>query len=190
MMALANLAISIPTANIHSYTIQDLLTDFTDENEIQYVVPSDWTKVRARMREMIPNAPQVLPTPTADLGQRIGVQNGTVRDRFAARSVDRLKAAGFANAIVDEKQPSGDLPIPNTIIYVYTGNADAAALIAKALGVTDPDIRQGTGTASNGVSILVVLGNDAPDGGPPRVTPSPTRVPPTPRASPTPTRRP
>ncbi|MFN8541941.1 MAG: LCP family protein [Thermomicrobiales bacterium] len=190
MMQLASLALSIPTDSIDSFTIQDLLTDYTDENGVEYVVPRDWAKVRSRMREMIPNAPQVLPTPTADLGLRIGVQNGTVRDRFAARSVERLKAAGFANAVVDEKQPSATLPIPYTIIYDYTGSADTAALIAKTLGVTDPDIRQGTGTAPNGVRILVVLGDDAPDNGPPRVTPTP-RVSPTPRApTPTPTRRP
>jgi LCP family protein required for cell wall assembly len=190
MMALANLGLSIPTESIDSYTVQDLLTDYTDENGVVYVVPRDWSRMRARMREMIPNAPQVLPTPTADLGVRIGVQNGTVRDRFAARSVERLKAAGFANAVVDEKQPAEELPIPFTTIYVYTGNGDAAALIAKALGVTDPDIREGTGAAPNGVDILVVLGNDAPETSAPRVSPTPTRVSPTPRITPTPTRRP
>jgi LCP family protein required for cell wall assembly len=194
MMSLANLALSIPTDSIDSFTIQDLLTDYTDENDVQFVVPYDWAGVRSRMREMIPNAPRVLPTPVADLGLRVGVQNGTLRDRFAARSVERLKAAGFANAIVDETSPGEDLPLPYTTIYDYTDNIASAMLIAKTLGVSDPDIREGLGEAPNGVGILVVLGDDAPDNGPPRVTPTPTpRVAtpvPTPRVTPTPTRRP
>lgn len=192
MSALATLALSISTDNIDSYTIQDMLIDYTDENGIAYVVPTEWAKVRARMREMIPNAPQVLPTPTADLGLRIGVQNGTVRDRFAARSVERLKTAGFTRANVDEKSPEGELPLPYTAIYVYNGDGETAALIAKTLGVSDPDLFQGTGTAPNGVDILVILGDDAPDNGPPRVSPTPTprTVTPTPRVTPTATRRP
>ena len=160
--ALAGLGLSIPRASIKRFTMQDLITDYTDQNEIQYVVPRDWSKLRARMREMIPNAPQSLPTPTADLGLRVGVRNGTLRDKFAANSVARLKAAGFANSVVDSTQVAGDLPLPRTTIYVYTGKSDAALLVAKALGVTNPDIREGTGTAPNGVDVLLVLGDDAP----------------------------
>jgi LCP family protein required for cell wall assembly len=175
--ALANLGLSIPRDSIKRYSLYDLIQDYEDENGILYVVPSDWAKARARLREMIPNAPQVLPTPTPDLGVKIGVQNGTVRDRFAARTVDRLKAAGFARAVVDETQPVGELPFEQTTIYVYTGKGDAAALVAKSLGLTDPDIREATGTAPNGVDVLVVLGNDVPDVSAPRATPTPTRRP-------------
>ncbi len=160
--SLANLGLSIPRDGIKRFTMQDLITDYTDENGIQYVVPRDWAKLRSRMREMIPNASAVLPTPTADLGLRIGVRNGTLRDRFAANSVARLKSAGFANAVVDATQVTGDLPTPRTKIYVYTGKSDAALLVAKALGITDPDVREGTGAAPNGVDVLIVLGDDAP----------------------------
>lgn len=178
MGALANLALSIPRESINRYTIQDLITDYTDDNGISFIVPRDWAKVRARMREMIPNAPAVLPTPTADLGLRIGIRNGTVRDRFAARSVDRLKSGGFANAVVDATEVPGPLPIARTVIYVYTGKSDAALLVAKALGIADPDIREGSGAAPSGVDVLIVLGDDAPDGTAPRVvTPTPTRRP-------------
>lgn len=175
--ALANLGLSIPRESIKRYSIQDLIQDYQDANGILYVVPTDWSKARARLREMIPNTPQVLPTPTPDLGLQVGVRNGTLRDRFAARSVERLKAAGFGNAIVDQLQPTEALPVPQTKIYVFTGKSDAAALVAKALGLTDPDIREGTGVAPNGVDVLVVLGDDAPDSAAPRVAPTPTRRP-------------
>ena len=43
---------------------------------------------------------------------------------------------------------------------------------AKTLGLTSDSVRQGTGQAPNGVDILVVLGDDAPDSG--GAVPTPT----------------
>ena len=60
------------------------------------------------------------------------------------------------------------MPLDRTIIYDYTGKADAAIFAAKALGLPEEAVRQGTGTPPAGVDILIVLGNDAPDPAPRR----------------------
>lgn len=145
-----------------------------DGNVIDYLCATDWSLVRKRVKEMIPNAPESLVlTPTPDPAAKIGVRNGTLRDRFAASSADRLKAAGFAGAVVDAAE-AADRPQSATIVYVYGDKLDAALLVARTLGLSEGAVLRATGAAPGGVDILVVLGDDAPTT-PPRPTPTPAR---------------
>lgn len=170
--ALANLVSTIP--KITQYTLQDLASEEIGPDGTSYV-HVDQVDARQRLRQMIPNAAKVLPTPTPDAGARIGVRNGTLRDRFAARSVDRLKARGFSSAAVDPTAVTDQtLPMAHTVIYDYSGKTDTAILAAKALGLTEDAVFEGTGQPPNGVDILIVLGDDAPDPGGGGASPTPT----------------
>ncbi len=167
--ALANLASTIP--QVKSYTLQDLASEEIGPDGTSYV-HIETVDARKRLREMIPNIGVVGPTPTPDLGVRIGVRNGTRRDRFAARSVEALKARGLSGAIVDPTVVTeAPLPLAQTIIYEY-GRPDTAILAAKALGLTEESVLRGTGVAPGGVEILIVLGDDARDPNPTGTVPS------------------
>lgn len=161
--ALANLGKDISRDNIKSWTLQDLVGSYQEPDGPEYLI-ADWPAVRKRMRQMSPNTTVITPLPSPDPTARIAVRNGTERNQFASRSVDRLKAAGFARAVVDSSPVTeATVPLAQSIIYVYTGKSDAAIFAAKTLGLTEDAVRQGTGTPSAGVDILIVLGNDASD---------------------------
>jgi len=165
--ALVSLGQGFTRDNIKSQTIQDLVepvVELDEEgNEIEYLVPT-WSQVRKRVREMVPS-PGTATGSAPDPAAKIGVRNGTLRAGFAARSTDRLKAAGFAGAVIDPTDitGAGQGPQPRTIIYDWGGRGDAAGAAARALGLTDAVVRDGTGPAPGGVDILIVLGGDAPD---------------------------
>lgn len=161
---LANLGMSISDDKITQYTLQDLVTLGEGADGSSILVPIEgWSTIRARVRQMVPNAGASAPTPTPDLTAKIGVQNGTVRDRFAARTVEGLKARGLSGAVVDPTEVTGsELPVPNTIIYEW-GKTDTAFAAARILGLGEESVVRGTGTPPNGIDILIVLGNDATD---------------------------
>jgi LCP family protein required for cell wall assembly len=169
IIALARLGQGIPRENINTYSIQDLVSDYTDpETGTDYLL-ADWTKVRKRAREMVPNA--TLASPTPNPAATIAVRNGSQIDQFASRTVDRLKQAGFSGAVVDAT------PVPgvtaHSAIYDYTGGGETAFAVARALGLPESAVQDGPGAAPNGVGIVVVLGQDAPDTSPrPTVTPT------------------
>jgi polyisoprenyl-teichoic acid--peptidoglycan teichoic acid transferase len=161
---LANLGIGIPDGNIKQYSLQDLLTGVEGEDGEQYLAPTgNWSEIKARIRTIVPNAGAAVPSPTPDPGTKIAVRNGTLRDKFAARTVDRLQGRGFGGAAVDPTPvPEDTLPLAETIIYEY-GKADMAILVAKALGLTEGSVRHATDQPPDGAEIVVVLGDDAPD---------------------------
>jgi LCP family protein required for cell wall assembly len=161
---LANLGLGISDDKITQYTLQDLLTGAEGVDGSQYLTPIEgWSAIRARVRQMVPNANVNAPTPTPDLTAKIGVQNGTVRDRFAARTVEGLKAKGLSGAVVDPTEVTGvELPLPYTVIYEWS-KTDTAFAAAKFLGLGEEAVVHGTGTPPNGVDILIILGNDATD---------------------------
>lgn len=171
--ALAKLGQGIPRENIKSYTIQDLVKDYQDpDTGIDYLVV-DWTQVRARVKQMVPNvndpaASVTVPDPTL----KIAVQNASQVPLFASRSVDRLHAVGFAGAVVDPTTVPGRTR--ESVVYDYTGNGTMAFLVAKSLGLPESAVRDGAGTARPNASILVVLGEDAPSLQP-RTPPTPAR---------------
>lgn len=161
---LANLGMSIPDGGIKQITLQDLLVGKVGDDGSQYL-DGDWSQIRARVRQIVPNAGASLATPTPDASAKISVQNGTLRAGFAARTTDRLKARGFGGAVVNANTVTGvDLPMAQTIIYEY-GKADTAILAAKALGLTESSVQHATGTGPGGADILIVLGNDVADPG-------------------------
>lgn len=172
---LANLGMGIGDDGITQYTLQDLLTLGEGVDGSSILVPiSDWNSIRARVRKMIPDAGANVPTPTPDTSAKIGVRNGTLRDKFAARTVEGLKSRGLSGVAVDTAEVTDvPLPMPKTIIYEY-GKADTAILAAKALGLSEDSVRHATGKAPNGVDILIVLGDDATDLVP-QVTATPRR---------------
>lgn len=171
--ALVNLVSTIP--QVKQYTLQDLASEEIGPDGTSYV-HVDLAEARQRIRQMIPSTARATPSPTPDAGVRIGVRNGTLRDRFAARSVDRLKARGFNGATVDPTPVTeATLPIPETIVYDYSGRLDMAVLVARSLGLTESSVVAGVGDAPGGVDILVVLGDDAPDSGGTPPTPTPRR---------------
>jgi LCP family protein required for cell wall assembly len=172
---LANLGMGIGDDGITQYTLQDLLTLGEGVDGSSILVPiSDWNSIRARVRKMIPEAGANVPTPTPDTSAKIGVRNGTLRDKFAARTVEGLKSRGLSGVAVDTAEVTDvPLPMPKTIIYEY-GKADTAILAAKALGLSEDSVRHATGKAPNGVDILIVLGDDATDLMP-QVTATPRR---------------
>lgn len=161
---LANLGLSIPDGSIKQITLQDLLVQQEGSDGSLYLT-GDWKAIRGRVREIVPNAGATLATPTPDTGAKITVQNGTVRNQFAARTVERLKARGFSGATVNTTPVTDEpLPMAHTIIYEYH-KADTAILAAKALGLTEDSVRHATGTAPGGADIVIILGNDVPDPG-------------------------
>lgn len=167
--ALVQLGQSIPRENIKSYSIQEYVYDCVETDaagvEIAYLC-TDWTMVRKRVREMIPDLPQIT-TLTPDARARIAVQNASGRPGFAARSVDFLKANGFAGAVVDPTLPANNQYLAQSVVYNYTNKGDMALLAATYLGLPEDAVVQGTGAPPPGVDILIVLGQDAPNA-PPR----------------------
>lgn len=161
---LANLGMGISEDKIKQYTLQDLVTLAEGADGSSILAPiTDWKTIRARVREMVPDAGANVPTPTPDTSAKIGVRNGTVRDRFAARTVEGLKTRGLGGAVVDPVEVTdAPLPLPYTIIYEYN-KADTAILAAKALGLGEESVRHASGTPPSGVDILIILGNDAAD---------------------------
>lgn len=161
---LANLGAGVTDDRLTQYTLQDLLTLSEGADGAQYLVPIDsWVAIRARIRQMVPDAGTNVPTPTPDLNVKVGVRNGTYRDRFAARTVEGLKTRGISGAVVDPTEVTDvTLPLANTIVYEY-GNVGTALAIAKLLGLSENSVRHATGTPPGGVAVLVVLGNDASD---------------------------
>ena len=156
--ALAKLGQGIPRENIKTYSLQDLVSDYTDpDTGIDYLTV-DWSKARARVREMIPDA-EPPATPTPDAGLHIAVRNGAQIPGLAGRTVDKLHAAGFNGATVDETVVSETMP--TTVIYDYTGQGDEAFLLAQKLGLPQTAVRAGQGQRPAGVDILVILGQDA-----------------------------
>ncbi|HEY8600069.1 MAG TPA: LCP family protein [Thermomicrobiales bacterium] len=161
---LANLGMGISDDRITQYTLQDLLTLDEGADGSSILAPiTDWNSIRARVRTMIPDAGANVPTPTPDTGAKIGVRNGTLRDKFAARTVEGLKSRGLSGVTVDTTEVT-DVPLPmaNTIIYEWN-KTDTAILAAKTLGLSENSVRHATGNAPNGVDILIVLGDDATD---------------------------
>lgn len=173
--ALAKLGQGIPRENIKSYSIQDLVQDYTDpDTGVDYLI-TDWSLVRQRVKLMVPNvndpaANVAVPDPQL----RIAVRNGSQVPLFASRTVDRLHGVGFASAVVDPTAVPGRTK--ETIIYDYTGKGDMAFLIAKSLGLPESVVRAGSGKAPDNVDILVVLGEDAPYVRLPTAPSSPTPV--------------
>jgi LCP family protein required for cell wall assembly len=161
---LANLGLAIPDGGIHQISLEDLMVGKVGDDGSQYLT-GDWSAIRARVREIVPNAGATMPTPTPDATAKIAVQNGTLRAGFAARTTDRLKARGFPGATVNATLVTGvELPMAQTAIYEY-GKADTAILAAKALGLTESAVQHATGSAPGGADILIVLGNDVADPG-------------------------
>jgi LCP family protein required for cell wall assembly len=161
---LANLGMSIPDGGIRQITLQGLLVGEEGADGSSYLT-GDWGAIRARVREIVPNAGASLPAPTPDARARIAVQNGTLRAGFAARTTDRLKARGFPGATVNANPVTdAELPLAQTVIYEW-GKADTAILAAKALGLSEGAVRHATGTPPAGADILIVLGNDVADPG-------------------------
>jgi LCP family protein required for cell wall assembly len=161
---LANLGLSIPDGGIHQISLEDLLVGKVGDDGSQYL-DGDWSQIRARVRQIVPNAGATVPTPTPDATAKISVQNGTLRAGFATRTADRLKARGFNGATVNTNTVTGvELPLSQTIIYEY-GKADTAILAAKALGLTESSVQHATGSGPGGADILIVLGNDVSDPG-------------------------
>lgn len=195
LLALAKLGLEIPDGNTQRFDLYEAVTEGTEVNEageeIFYLYPN-WSQMQLLLGKMIPNLATALTLP--DPAVKIGVQNGTYRDRFAAQSVERLKKAGFAGATVDAADTIGDgslvRPLPQTIIFDYTANGAMAIVVARKLGLPDDTIRLAAGPGPNGVDILVVAGEDLPYIEP-TPTPKPTATPrptPTPRPAPTPRR--
>ncbi len=161
---LANLGLSIPDGGIHQISLEDLLVGKVGDDGANYLA-GDWSAIRARVRQIVPNAGATAATPTPDANAKIAVQNGTLRAGFAARTTDRLKARGFTGVTVNANTVTGvDLPVAQTVIYEY-GKADTAILAAKALGLTESAVQHATGSPPGGVDILIVLGNDVADPG-------------------------
>lgn len=161
---LANLGLSIPDGGIRSITLEDLLVGKVGDDGAQYLT-GDWSAIRARVRQIVPNAGATVPTPTPDATAKIAVQNGTLRAGFAARTTDRLKARGFTGVTVNTATVTGvELPMAQTVIYEW-GKADTAILAAKALGLTESVVQHATGSPPGGADILIVLGNDVADPG-------------------------
>lgn len=159
--ALAKLGQGIPRENIKSYSLQDLVQDYTDpDTGVDYLI-ADWTQVRQRVKQVVPNindpaANATLPDPAV----RIAVRNGSQVPLFASRSVDRLRVAGFAGAMVDPTSVPGRTL--ESVVYDYTGKGTMAFLVAKSLGLPETAVRDGGGAGPPNVDILVVLGEDAP----------------------------
>lgn len=178
--ALAKLGQAIPRENIQPYSIQDLVWGDQELNEFGQAIDfiyADWSRVRKRVAEMIPNPGPGGVAPSPDPLAKIAVRNGTRRDRLAARSVDRLKQSGFAGASVDETPMTDDVPLTFSVVLDYTGRGEMAFLAAKTLGLPEGAVRQGVGPAPRGVDILIVLGSDLPDPGFPSPAVTPTRRP-------------
>lgn len=170
--ALAKLGQGIPRENIKSYSIHDLVRDYTDPSTGIYYLLADWPQVRQRVREMVPNASTVAAAPTPDPGIHIAVQNASQVNLFASHTVDLLKGAGFRGAVVD---PTAVAPLANSVVYDYTGKGEMAFLVARTLGLPQSAVKDGSaaGPAPPGVDVLVVLGEDAPT-----LVPRPSATPP------------
>ena len=168
--ALTRLGQGIPREDIKTYSLYDLVegAEIDPDTGVEYVV-ADMSRVRRRVREMVPNATTAAPTPSASL--RIAVQNGAQVPGLAGRAVDRLKRAGFSGAAVDTEAPPEILE--SSVIYDYGKSGEMAYLVARTLGLPESAVRDGAGGAPNDADIVVVLGQDTPDT-PPRAVPTPT----------------
>jgi LCP family protein required for cell wall assembly len=171
MIQLAQLATQIDPKNIKQATI--------DENMVvAYNTPTDppqnvLVPIREKIRELreeflnsVPTANSTGGTATpATTSARIVVENGTQINGLAARTGDRLKAAGYN---IVEVTSADRFDYKHSQIVSYFGDTTIAAAIARTLGLPVSAIV--TGTINNGIDLKVVLGSDYQDAA---VTPTP-----------------
>jgi hypothetical protein len=87
----------------------------------------------------------------------VRVHNGTLRDRLAANTAEKLRVRGYQ--ITDVAQASRS-DYAQTAILDHTGNPQATAAIAQFLGVPTSAIQRAQ-PAEDGSDITIVLGLDA-----------------------------
>jgi len=170
MIQLAKLATQIDPKNIKQATI--------DENMVAvYNTPTDppqnvLVPIRDKIRELRDQFFGSVPTAnstggaalTADAA-RIVVENGTQISGLAARTGDRLKAAGYN---IVEVTSADRFDYKHSQILSTANDTTLAAAIAKTLGL--PTSAVVTGTLNTGIDLKVVLGSDYQDAA---VTPTP-----------------
>ena len=161
MIQLAKLATQIDPKNIKQATI--------DENMVvAYNTPTDppqnvLVPIREKIRELrdrlfnsVPTANSTGAAPaSAAAAARIVVENGTQINGLAARTGDRLKAAGYN---VVEITSADRFDYTRSQIISYLADKTVAADVARTLGLPASAIV--TSTLANGVDLKVVLGGD------------------------------
>jgi hypothetical protein len=171
MIQLAKLATQIDPKNIKQATI--------DENMVvAYNTPTDppqnvLVPIREKLREL--REKLFSSTPTANsaggtaapvtAGARIVVENGTQINGLAARTGDRLQAAGYT---IVEVTSADRFDYAQSQIISYHNDTTAAAAVARTLGLPASAII--TSTINTGIDLKVILGNDYQDTA---VTPTP-----------------
>ena len=170
MIQLAKLATQIDPKNIKQATI--------DENMVvAYNTPTDppqnvLVPIREKIRELrekfftsVPTANTTGEAALAATSARIVVENGTKINGLAARTGDRLTAAGYN---IVEVTSADRFDYQHSQIFSNVNDTTLAAAIARELGL--PASAVVTGTLNDGIDLKVVLGSDYRDAA---VTPTP-----------------
>lgn len=168
MLKLAKLGAEIKPGSIHSYSIQSALTEQWSPGQPYYLIP-DWTEVRAILKEMMPGADgsaqssrQVTDLEKPNLKATVLIENATLVDRLAARAAGKLKEQGFTTVTVAQAPDAGQHG--NSQVITSDDNLATARLIAKVLGLPPESVIQGDASQTSDNDIVVILGDDAPEG--------------------------
>jgi polyisoprenyl-teichoic acid--peptidoglycan teichoic acid transferase len=161
-LALARIAADISNEDIESYSIIECTTEDYVPDLYYYLVP-DWDCIHDQMHEIFPQR-DVEPEELIDYDAPIVVENGTFIDGLAGRSRDTLLTAGYSSVDARQSDEAGD--VPTSIIRGGTGvSEDTLIDIAEQLGFVPDivDIEHGSTNVPDDYSIIVILGDDAPE---------------------------
>jgi hypothetical protein len=171
MIQLAKLATQIDPKNIKQATIDEnmVVAYNTPTDPPQNVLVPLRDKIRELRDKFFNSVPMASPSGTAvapaTTATRVVVENGTQINGLAARTGDRLKAAGYN---VVEVTSADRFDYAHSQIVSYLTDTTLAAGIARTLGL--PASAVVTSTMNADVDLKVVLGSDYQDKA---VTPKP-----------------
>jgi hypothetical protein len=161
MIQLAKLATQIDPKNIKQATIdENMVVGYnTPTDPPQNVLVPIRDKIRELREKLFNSAPASnssgeSPAPAA-AAARIVVENGTQINGLAARTGDRLKAAGYN---VVEVTSADRFDYAQSQIISYHADTTLAADVARTLGLPASAIV--TSTLANGNDLTVLLGSD------------------------------
>jgi LCP family protein required for cell wall assembly len=155
ILALGQLAVGIKKEAIRQFSIDANSTHeaVIDGNDVLVADPGAVNQILRDFQTTI----SVSSVTTRLQGLKINVLNGTFTNGLAARTQKYLENKGLTINSIDQAPDAGNYP--QTVIYVYTGQQQAAEELANVLGINPTQIRTKTGGPA-GIDLELICGQD------------------------------
>lgn len=156
LLALAPVVLDVPREHVTTVVIDWQYAQSKETEQGWQVLEPDWEAIRRAVRAALYDVKV-----RSSVGQ-VEVVNRSGRPGAGQGAAAVLNRQGISQTTVQEEPPNAADPPPVTVVRTKAGQRQAGLLVARLLGLADGQVEETRSAASEGPTLRVILGRDAP----------------------------